>query len=127
MLEGTHDGNLITNQSYVGEPFAEVSGKVYIKTQFKNYLGEPINPTKAVIEIQGYYGQNQFTITGGEVIVVGHRGGGSVKVTSHIDNNEIYFTFENTQATATIDSLGTIEYLELETQDRTYNEFKFEN
>lgn len=124
MLEGTHDGNLITNQTYVGEIFAEVSGKVYIRTQFKNYLEEPINPTKAVIEVNSYYGRNRFTITGEETIVIGHRGGGSVKATSHIDNDEIYFTFEINQSSTPIDSLGTIQYLELETQDRTYNEFK---
>ena len=127
VVNGTHDGNLITNQSYVGMTRAEVSGQTFINTQFKNYLKEPISITKAKVRVTDYYGTREITINDGDGIQIGHRDGGAVRGEVHIENSEIYVTFENSTSERIISTLGNIEYLELETQERTYNEFKFQN
>ena len=56
--------------------------------------------------------------------MIGHQSGGGVRVIPQINNNEIYFTFQQYTISNNIDSLGTIEFTSLETKERTYKEFK---
>lgn len=125
MIEGTHDGNLITNQSFVGEKLGSLNGKTFVEVNLKDYLGNPITTTSAKLQVVNSYGTTQQNIVNGTEFVIGHHSSGGVRIDTVIENGIIQFIFNApTAAQNIVDYMGTIEFLEITTPDKTFDEFK---
>lgn len=125
MIEGTHDGNLITNQSFVGETLGSLNGKTFVEVNLQDYLGNAITPTSAKLRVVNSYGTTQQNIVNGSEFIIGHHSQGGVRADAIIENGLIKIIF-NTLSTAAniVDYMGTIEFQEVTTTDKTYTEFK---
>ena len=127
MLVGTHDGNLITNQSFVGKVAGEISGETFIELELKDYLGQPITPTRLKVKLNTYYGESEVDVTQNlQTVIIGHRSGGGIRGIFNLEQGLLRVTNDATTQQI-VESMGTIEITEITTQDRTYNEFKFIN
>lgn len=129
MLTGTHDGNLITNEEFIGESVAEASGQTWISASFTNYLGETIEPTRIKLKLTTrIYGTEEVELTTEQSVTttIAHRSGGRVNGILTIQDNELVCEITG-GSTQTIDGVAVCEITEITTSERTYNEFKFQN
>lgn len=126
MQTGTHDGNLITNQDALGKTVTQVQGETYVELGFNDYRLQEISPTNIQIKVTSYYGTQDYTITNEvQEIVIGHRTGGAVRVDALIENNQLVMTYTG-QNSNVINDIGSFEIVQLSTEERSYNEFKFQ-
>ena len=127
MLEGTHDGNLLTNQSFVGQNIIDVSGQTFVDITLTDYLSNPIIPTRVNVRIVTSFGTSVANIQNGQEYVVGRQDAGALRVRATIDNNKITLRIKQYSSSHIISEVGTIELLEIDANGRTYNEFKFQD
>lgn len=110
----------------MGDTLGSLSGKTFVEVSLKDYRGNPIIPISAKLRRVTYYGIVEFSVTNGAQFIIGHHEGGAVRTDVVITNENIKFVFNPpAYATQIVESIGTIEFLEVVTEDRTYNEFKF--
>lgn len=127
VITGTHDGNLITNQDAIGKTVTQAQGEIFVELGFNDYLQQEISPTAIQIRLTNFYGTKDYTITNEiQDIVIGHRSGGGVHADVRIDNKQLVFTHTGTNSNV-INSLGSFEVIQLDTEERSYNEFKFQD
>lgn len=94
--------------------------------EFINYLEEKIQPIEIDAEIETLqYGKIQVTIEQTPTqLIIGHRGGGTVKAETYIENERMISNYTGASANV-INEIGTIKILKLTTTEREYTEFKF--
>lgn len=126
MLIGSHDNNLYTNQELVGKTTTEVRGTNVLQLKFIDYKGDQIQPTSlTMISIERP--ETTITITSQEKIVgIGIRDGGDFGGRATIVNDTMQ-VIASSPAGHTIESIFYFQLLELTTNERTYNKFKFTN
>ncbi len=127
MTTGTHDGNLITNQSFVGEDIKVVSGQTLMAMNLADYLLNPLIPTRIKVRVTTSFGTTETEIQNEQEIIIGRQDVGGLRAKVLIESNNVTLQIIQYSSSHLITDVGTIEFIEIDANDRTYNEFKFSN